>query len=178
MSMELSTLIPNTNDTNWVVKGEYLMYVKYSNIPCAYIDGDVVFIFLDFKIVKPISKLIKHLTNKNIEFYFDSPEFSNPASNAIDYNNKVLTHYLFSHANKNIFKEFKEIEFDLIKNMVSFCDKNNCHEILKPCYEKVKKIVLNKTHDYYQNKIINDFPDEIREDFENLYRDIQINRII
>jgi hypothetical protein len=175
--MDLNTIIPN-NDQNWIVKGDYLLYKKYSNIPIAYIDENIVYIFLDLKIIKALSKLIKHLVKNNIEFYFESPEFSNPSMDMIEYNDKILTHYLFAFANKNTYKEFAQIKFDLIKNMVNFCDKNKCHDLLKPCYDKVKKIVLSKTLDYYSGKDINNFSDEIREEFENLYRDIQINRII
>lgn len=177
MSISLNTLIPNTSDS-WIVKGDFLMYTKYSNIPVAYIVDDIVFIFLDFKVVKAISKLIKHLVANNINFFFDSPEFSNPAADTTEYNTKVITHYLFAHANKNIYSEFKKINFDLIKNMVDFCERNNCHDILKPCYDIVKKSVLRKDLDYYTNKTIYDYPSEIREEFENLYRDIQISRII
>jgi hypothetical protein len=176
--MELSTIIPNTSDINWIVKGDFLMYRKYSNIPIAYTEGDTVFIFLDLKVIKVVSRLIKHLVKNNIEFYFDSPEFSNPAADVNEYNTKVVTHYLFSHANKNVFAEFKRINFDLIKNMVSFCDNNNCHDILKPCYERVKKDVLRNELNYYSGKTEHDYPKEIREEFENLYRDIQISRII
>ncbi len=176
--MDLSTLIPNSSDINWIVKGDFLLYKKYSNIPVAYIEDNVVFIFLDLKIVKSISKLIRHLIKNKIEFYFDSPEFSNPSSDASEYNTKVLTHYLYSYSDKNVFKEFKRINFDLIKNMVEFCDRNDCHDSLKPCYEKIKKIVLGTSVDWMSNKTVNDYPDEIRHEFENLYRDIQISRII
>ena len=176
--MELSTFIPNKNDSNWIVKGDFLMYFKYNNIPVAYIDGNIVYVFLDFKIVKQVSRLIKSLVDKNVEFYFESPEFSNPSADASEYYKKVVTHYLFSYADKNVFKELNHINFDLINNMVRFCDKNNCYDMIKPCYEKVKKSVLNSTMDYYSNKLEYDYPKEIREEFENLYRDIQINKII
>lgn len=176
--MELSTIIPNTSDVNWMVKGDFLMYKKYSNVPVAYVDDGVVFIFLDLKIVKPISRLVKHLMSKNIEFYFDSPEFSNPAADANEYNTKVITHYLFAYASKSFFSEFKRIDFDLVKNMTTFCDKNKCHDILKPCYDIVKKSVLRTDFDYYTGKTVWDYPKEIRDEFENLYRDIQISKII
>lgn len=177
--MELSTIIPNINDINWSVKGNFLMYKKYSNIPTAYIDDTgVIFIFLDFRIVKQVSKLVSHVSKMGLEFYFDSPEFSNPSADASEYNKKVLIHYLYSYADKNIFSEFKKIEFDIVKNMVKFCDKNDCHDLLKPCYDEIKKIVLRTTTDYYSNREVNDYPDEIREEFQNLYRDIQISKII
>lgn len=175
--MELNTIIPNS-DINWIIKGDVLMYKKYSNIPVAYIDDDIVFIFLDLKIVKTISRLVEHLMSKNIEFYFDSPEFSNPAADAEEYNTKVITHYLYAYASKGIFNEFKRIDFDLIKNMTAFCDRNNCHGILKSCYDIVKKAVLRSDFDYYAGKTVWSYPEEIREEFENLYRDIQISRII
>jgi hypothetical protein len=154
------------------------MYVKYTKLPIAYIEDDIVYIFLDLKAVKQISKIVKHLVERNIEFYFSSPEFSNPSADISDYNNKILMHYLFSYADKGAFKEFKRINFDLIKNMVDFCEKNDCHALLKGCYDKVKKTVMVGHHDYYSSSDFYNYPLEIRDEFENLYRDIQINRII
>lgn len=176
--MELSTIIPTNTDPNWIIKGEFLMYKKYTNVPIAYIEDDVVFIFLDLKVTKALSKLITHLTNNKIKFFFDSPEFSNPSANLRDYNTKVVSHYLFSYSKENVFYLFKKIDFDLIKNMVDFCDRNDCHDILKECYEKVKKTVARSNYDYYTGKHVFEYSQEIREEFENLYRDIQISRII
>lgn len=175
--IKLEDLIP-TRDSNWQIKGEYLLYKKYANIPVAYIEDSVVYIFLDLKIVNQISKLIRHLSSKRIEFYFDSPEFSNPSTDLKDHDRKVILHYLFSYAHQSIFIEFRKIQFDLIKNMVQYCDKNNCVDLLKDAFESTKLIVQRGYHDFYTNKMKYDYSKEIREEFENLYRDIQISRII
>ena len=59
--MDLNDLIPD-NSSNWIVDKNTLFFKKYLKIPICYIeaDTDVVFVSLDHRIHKAISKLIKH----------------------------------------------------------------------------------------------------------------------
>jgi hypothetical protein len=175
--MDLDNLIPD-NNSNWVVRGKFLMFKKIEHIPVAYKD-DVVYVFLDNRITKSIIKIVKHLMSLGIEFYFTTPEFSN--SKGIpeeDYNDKVIKHYLYSHAQIEFFKGFRNIDFDLIDNMVKWTEKENCFNLVKDNYELVHKKVLRKDYDYYSNKYTYEYVDEIREEFQSLYRHIQISKII
>ena len=177
--MDLNTLIPNSKDERWSVKGKYLRYMKYTNIPVAYISDDgVVFIFLDLRIIRPISKLIPYLVKMDVKFYFEPPDMSNPGVDMSDYHKRVIKHYLYSYADKHMYASLKKIDYDLVKNMVSFCDEYNCHEYLKESFEEIKRIVMRTDIDWYTNRTTFDYPDEIRSNFENLYRDIQISKII
>jgi hypothetical protein len=175
--LDLNTLIPNV-DQNWNISGRFLRYKKYANIPVAYIDDDIVYVFFNLKIKRQIVKVIKHIMSISVEFYIDSPEFSNPAKSIHNQNSKVISHYLFSYSDMALNTMFKEIGFDIIKNLVLFCEKNNCIDLLKVEFEKMKKIILHSYYDYYTSRTNYDYPIEIREEFENLYRDIQISRIV
>lgn len=172
--MELDNLIL---DSNWIVKSNFLMCKKYINIPLCYIEDDVYYIFLDLKIVKQVLKLTKYLMNMNVEFYFTTPEYSNPKVE-ID-NNLVISHYLFSYSRPEFFYGFHKIGFDLIRNFTHWMEKGNCFHLLKENYDIILKKVVNKNwYDFYSSTHIYDCELDIREEFSVMYRDIQINRII
>lgn len=173
--MELNDLIPDKS-TNWTV-GKFLMYKKYVNIPICYIDDNIVYIFLDGKIHKAIFKLVKHLIEMGVEFYFTTPRLSSPKFDD-DLNETVIKHYLFSHSQLNFFDGFRNIGFDLINNMVKWSDKEDCYNLIKPNFDLVAKSVESISYDYFNNSTIYNYPEEIREEFRTLYRDIQLNKIL
>ena len=47
--MDLNSLIPDNSD-KWSVK-RFLMFKKYENIPVCFIEDDIVYVFLDNKII-------------------------------------------------------------------------------------------------------------------------------
>jgi hypothetical protein len=98
--------------------------------------------------------------------------------NSNDYNDKVIKHYLYSHAQVDFFDGFKNIDFDLIDNMVKWTDKENCFDKVKANYETISKKVERKEYDYFSNNYSYEYKDEIREEFQSLYRHIQISKII
>src|ERR1035437_3937277 len=167
--MDLNDLILD-NSQNWsIVKnnalrfhGDFLMYKKYYNIPVCYIDNEIVYVFLDNKIHNIIFKLTKHLVKLGVEFYFTSPILSNPKG-VNDPNNEVIKHYLYSYSQKEFFNGFKKIEFDLIRNMVKWSDKEDCYNLVKPNFESILKVVPASHYDFYSNKSLYNYPDEIRE---------------
>lgn len=174
--MDLNDLIPNSNNS-WIVKGRYLMFRKIEHIPVCYIEDDIVYVFLDARIFKSIISITKHLMSLGVNFYFTTPEASDPKG-VLDYNKKVVYHYLISYAKDNFFYGFKKIEFDLIDNLVKWTDKENCFDLVKDSYNKVVKKVNNQSWDYYSNKKHFDYCLEIRVEFQSLYRHIQISKII
>jgi hypothetical protein len=174
--MELDKLIP-INNINWIVKGKFVMFRKYEHIPVCFVEDDIIYVFLDTKIPKQIIKITQHLIKLGVNFYFTTPELSNPKG-IIDFENEVVKHYLISYTQKEFFYGFREIEFDLIHNMVKWTEKENCFELVKNIYESVNKTVSRKHFDYYTNKEWFDYDKEIRDDFQSLYRDIQISKIL
>ncbi len=172
--MELNNLIL---DSNWLVKGNFLMYKKYVNIPMCFIEDNIYYVFLDVKLTKQVLKLTKELMKSGVEFYFTTPEYSNPKVEIDD--NLVISHYLFAYSRPQFFYGFDKIGFDLIRNFTHWMGKEKCFHLLKENYDNIMKNVVNKNwYDFYTNKHIFDCESDIREEFSVMYRDIQINRII
>ena len=174
--MDLNNLIPD-NNPSWIIKGKFLMFKKLEHIPVCYIDDDIVYVFLDARLTKQMIKLIKYLMKLDVEFYLTTPEASNPKG-VIDYHEKVIRHYLLSYAKDTFFNEFKKIDFDLVDNLVKWTDKENCFDLVKGVYEEVMKKINRESWDYYSNKKHFDYCKEIRDEFQSLYRHIQISKII
>lgn len=175
--MELNSLIPD-NHVSWLVKGRFLMFRKYENIPTCYIDNGLVYVFLDNRIINPIIKLVKHLMKINCEFYFTSPIFSHPSYRDQELDKeKIINHYLFSYIQDGFFKGFKKIDFNLIENLVHWCAKQDCIDLIKPVYKELENKVDSFYYDWYSNKRVYEYDEDIRNDYKTLYREIQINII-
>jgi len=174
--MELSDFIPDGSDA-WKVGKKQLTYKKYVNIPICYIEDDIVYVFLDKRIVKPVLKITKKLIELGVEFYFMTPELSNPKG-VEDHKNAIIRHYFRSYIQKEFFKGFETMRFDLIHNMTTWAAKEESFHLIKENYEEIKKIVNAQSYDYYSNVRKYEYPQEIRDDFDRLYREIQINRIL
>ncbi len=175
--MELNDLLPN-NDKNWIIKGDFLLYYKYQNIPTCFIgDDDIVYIFLDLKIKKAITKLIKFLIKKKIEFLLITPELSSPKG--IDsYNYENVYNYVRIFTEETWLNEFDKIGFDPVDNLVKFIEKNDCLNLLKEIYELLKLDVNSKSYDPYKGDYYYLKTKEIRTRYENLYRDIQLTILL
>ena len=51
-------------------------------------------------------------------------------------------------------------------------------DIVKDCYDYVNKLVQAQDYDWYTNKSYYIFNDEIREEFNSLYRQIKIQSLL
>ena len=69
-------------------------------------------------------------------------------------------------------------DFDLLKNLTEWVYKYSDIKLLKIRFDYVLSEVNSNWYDYYSNKRIFDYNDEIREEFRTLWRDIQINQIL
>lgn len=174
--MELSDFIPD-NSENWKVNKGQLTYKKYVNIPICFIQDDIVYVFLDKKVSKVVLKIVNKLIKMGVEFYMTTPELSNPKG-VHDYYNSVIYHYLRSYIQKEFFKGFEKIGFDLIKNLTDWATREGCFSLIKENYDDVKKVVNRKYYDYYAKRDVYDYTQEIRDDFDRVYREIQINQIL
>jgi hypothetical protein len=174
--MNLDSLIID-NSGNWFVKSNFLMYKRYVNIPLCFIEDDVYYIILDVRLTNQVLKLTKALMKLNVEFYFTTPDYSNPKKE-ID-NNLVISHYLYAYSIPKFFYGFNKIGFDLIRNLTHWMENEKCFNLFKENYDNILKTVINKQwYDYFSNKYIFNCELDIRDNFSKLYRDIQINRII
>ena len=176
--MELISLIPDTSD-RWSVKSNFLMFKKYQNIPVCFIKDEIVYVFLEGKIPKEILKIVKHLVKLDIEFYFTSPEMSNPSGiYTEDFNNKTIKQYLITFSNKDFFYGFRKINFDIIDNLVKWTIKENCFSFIKENYDIVLKMVCQERYDGYTGTHYFECSEEIRDEFRGLYRDMIISSFL
>ncbi len=179
--MELNELIPyrfrNIGDSKWSVKGKFLMIKKLQYITVAFIEDDIIYILLDYRLKKMMIHLVKHVMCLKKEFYFLTPEVSDP-SGVEDFHEKVIRHYFISYIRPEFNLEFSKINLDLIDNMVKWTDKENCFHLIKEVYEEVLKKVNRKNYDYYQQKYIYEYSEQIRDEFKLIYRDILISKIL
>lgn len=179
--MELNDLIPKKYkhlDSKWKISDGNLLFKNLQFIPLCYIsDEDIVYIYFDNRIKKQLFELVKLLIKKDIEFYFTIVEISDPAG-VFDYNEKVIENYLYMFIDEYFYKNFKKINFDLIDNMVKWTLKNKCFSDIKPAFDYISNKVKAKNYDYYTQKSEYEYSEEIRNEFETLYREIIINQII
>ena len=174
--MELNNIIPD-NSSNWVIRGDFLFFKKIHLIPvCTIIDG-IYYIMLDGKCHKAVLKLTKNIMKMDFEFYFTTPLIANPKS-IENFNRKVVENYIKHYTNKHFFYGFKDIDFDLIHNMVKWTEKENCFDLVKEIYDKYQKVVNQEYYDYYANRSFYPYDEKIRQSFVGLYRDIQISKLL
>jgi hypothetical protein len=174
--MVLNDLI--LNGEGWNISGNFLMFKKLQNIPVCYIKDNIVYIFLDARITKEIIRFTKSLINKGVEFFFTTPTSSNPKGvNKLEY--EILYNYLLSYANSKFFYGFKKINFDLIDNMIKWSKFSNTTHLIKSVYEDVNRKVQSKNWHFIFDTVMNyKYSDEIRDNFNSLYRHIQICKIL
>jgi hypothetical protein len=93
-------------------------------------------------------------------------------------NDTTVLHYLHSYSKKEFFNGFRKINFDLIYNLIKWTEKENCFDLVKENYEYMLKKVNHQDYDYYSNKSIYRYNEEIREEFRTMYREIVISKIL
>lgn len=178
--MNLSTLIPD-NSNKWVIQKDYLMVYKYAKIPIAFIDDkDNVVLFLDNKVRKDLLRLISHLQKLEIPFIFYSPVFQNPKKvDEMEFHTVNIKNYLFSYSDEFFYDGFHKINFELTHNLIAYCNRYDCFELVRPIYDQVNKHVQKVDQDWYSMQMIyNVKREDIRDTFNSLYRDIQLSRIM
>lgn len=178
--MELDRLIPKKYKhlDKWKINSGELLFKNYQYIPICFIsDEDIVYVYLDLRLKKQVIEITKHLVDIKVDFYFTIPDMSNP-SGVYDYEDKVIKHYLEMYSNLYFYTNFNKINFDLIKNMVRWAVRNDCYHLIKENFDIILKKIQRKHYDYWSNREIYKYSEEIRNNFQTLYRQIQIDRII
>jgi hypothetical protein len=175
--MDLDSIIPNNSD--WKVSKNRVFKKNIAWIPVFdIIEDNLIYIFLDIRMSKEILKVVKNLQKTDIEFYFISPLFADPGFKG-DFNLVNIKNYLKDYSKSQFYDGFDKIEFDFIGNLIEYCKKENCIELVKDIYLEVNKEVQNKFWDHYANKqYFKTKREDIRETFNQLYRDIQLQQIL
>lgn len=187
--MDLNRIIPNNGE--WKVSKNRVFKKNIAWIPVfEIVDNNLIHIFLDLRIYKDVLKVVKNLQKTDIEFYFISPLFADPGFQGIvstsrreftilDFNEVNINNYLRCYSKPQFYDGFRKIEFDIIGNLIEYCKKEKCTELVKDIYLKVNKEVQKKVWDYYTNKqYFENKRTDIREDFNSLYIEIQLQQIL
>lgn len=178
--MELNSLIPKKYKhlDKWKIKSDTLLFKNYQYIPLCFIsDDNIVYVYLDLRLKKQVIEITKHLLNLKADFYFTIPDISDP-SGVYDFEEKVIRHYLIMYTNLYFHSNFNKINFDLIMNMVKWSNKHNCYDLIKENFDIVLKRIQYSYYDYWTNKNIYEYSENIRTEFQTLYRQIQINQLL
>lgn len=176
--MDLNSIIPKSEE--WKVSKNRAFRYNVAWLPVFDIISETeINIFLDLRNSRDILKVVKNLQKTDYQFYFISPLFADPGQDTRDYNEVNIKNYLKNYSKTQFYDGFQKIEFDFIGNLIDYCKKENCIELVKDIYNSVNKDVQNKSWDYYTNKQYYDIKrDDIRETFNSLYRDIQLQQIL
>lgn len=175
--MDLDKIIPSGE---WKVSNNRAFVKNVAWLPVFdVVANDRIDIFLDIRNSKSILKLVKNLQKTDIEFYFISPLFADPGQDVSNYNSINVKNYLKNFSKNQFFDGFSKIEFDFIGNLIEYCKKENCIDIVKEIYDLVNEDVQRKHWDYYSGKeYFNNKRPDIREFFNTLYREIQLQQIL
>ena len=174
----LNNIIPKSGE--WKSSKDRVFKFNIAWIPIFDVVGEnQIHIFLDLRNSKDIIKIVKNLQKTDIEFYFISPLFADPGQDNRDFNFINIKNYLKNYSKSQFYDGFSKIDFDFIGNLIDYCKKEKCIELVKDIYLEVNKIVQSKNWDYYTNRqFYNNKRDDIRETFNSLYRDIQLQQIL
>jgi hypothetical protein len=182
--MELSDLMPNK--IGYSIRGSIIHYKKLVNIPICYIDTyDNAYVFLDMRIKKEVIRFVQNLIRKGVKFYFAYPDTANP-SGVLNYKEKVIYHYMIiflgvlehEKNDRSLYKGLENIGVDYFKNLVEWCLMEDCLPLLKKIYDELKPKVDKSYYDPYTKGKIHNYPEEVRDEYHSLWREIQLNLIL
>ena len=178
MTSDLNIFLPNS-DRNWVIKNNIIYYHKYVDVAVLNIIDDIIWISLDRKIKKPIIKLIKHLTNLNVDFYFTT-SFNIPNKQIYKEDlQDIIENYLLSLTDELFFDDIFDTGFDYVQNLTNFMTDYDCHGLFKEPFENIKKYYLSEKYDWYTNKKYYIVKKEYIRDFiSTLEREIKLNMFL
>ena len=149
--MDIEKFIPESNN-NWYVDHNTIYYFKGGSIPLfRNIDG-LNFVSLDLRATKKVIKIIKRLTDLEIDFYLcDRVTIAEKHIHLEDLEN-IIKNYLFAISNEVFFEFIRSSDFDYIRNLTNFLNLYDCHPTFKRIYEYLKeRHFLQVWTDWYAN---------------------------
>lgn len=180
--MELDKFLPkNYNTEEWSIHKHSIFKKKIIWIPVVIEINNCFYIYLDLRIKREVLLVIKNAMMNDIKFYLISPLLSN---SKIKFDNEELytmniENYLNCYSNSIIYDGVKKINFDLIGNLTDYCKEFNCLDKIKEIYLQVNINVQSSYKNWYNNELIyNITRSDIRDEFNSLYRDIQLSQIL
>jgi hypothetical protein len=174
--MKLENILSNNN--KWKIKGDTI-YVRYMAwIPFIKVYDDHYDVYFDTKLHRYILQILPILDK---DFYLISPIFSNPKYSRFEESEKHKTNILnmlSNYTNPVFFHGFKKIGFDIIESLVKYCKKYNCLHLIKEPFDQVNDEINKMDWNYYTNVKFHEYPEEIREEFKGLLRQIKLAELL
>lgn len=170
--MNVYDIIPQKED--WKISKGIVYKKRLAWIPILNLKKDYIEVYFDSRMHKEILMLLPKIDQ---EFYLISPMFSNPKYSYTDIHKMNIENYLSNYAKLEFFNGFKKINFDIIENLIKYCKKFDCMLLIKESYEYINSKVQFEETDWYMQKRFYLFSEEIRDDFNSLYRQIKLQEI-
>jgi hypothetical protein len=174
--MDLNTFLPDS-DPNWEIRNEFIYYRKIIKVPILSIISEKVWIILDFKVKNQISKLIKHLSKLDVDFYFLNNLLSGDKEIYQENIPTILKSYLTAISDDDFYKDIKVSGFDFAKNLTKFIIEWNCLDLFLEEYKIYCERFLRKFHTLGNDYYLIENP-EIRGYIKDLERLVKINLIL
>jgi hypothetical protein len=134
--MDMSRFVPN-GDRGWIIRGDTIYYHHYIDIPLLSKRGDLLFIYIDFRIKRKIFLMIRHLVNLGEEFFFLDPSVWGEI--CVSDLSSIIDTYLGAICDEDFFKFITGLDFDFGKNFGKFMETFDCRSLFNQRFEKVKK---------------------------------------
>ena len=162
------------DNDRWKISKNRVFKKKLAWIPIFDMKEDHIEIFFDLKMSKDILLLIPKL---DIDFYLISPIFADPQNKHLEKDKINIKNYLTNYSQEGFYDGFNKIGFDVISNLIRYCRKNDSMMLIRECYDEVNKIVQKESYDPWSNTYTNK-RDDIRDEFNSLYRQIKLAQIL
>lgn len=165
----------------WSYRGNLLLVKKIAWLPVARFSDSGIGFFLDVRLHKQILCLLKFFKETKSKICFLTPEMANPrlSIDNDEIHSKIIENYLINYSKPEFFDGFKKIDFDIIENLIEYCNTENCQDLIKDIYLSVNYEVQRIYYDYYTNqRLYVTEREDIRDSFNSLYREIQIYRLL
>jgi hypothetical protein len=173
---KIDRILPNNG--KWKIENE-IVYVRYMAwIPIINMKGDYLEVYFDTKLHRYLLQILPKLED---EFYLVSPILTDPKNKHLlqeERHKANILNMISNYSNPIFFNGFKKIDFDLITHLVLYCKKFDSTLLIKEAYDCVNKDIQRKDWDYYANKQVFNYTEEIREEFNGLYRQIKLAELL
>ena len=169
------------NKSIWKIENNilYIKKVYWSPIMMVHSDGSLLISF-SRNFSKEVIKLIRLIND--YEFYLISPLFfSKQSIKNLDetvFHTENLSNYLANFCCLEYYTKFSKIEFNLSVNIVKYCDKYDCFNMINPIWKDLSKTINGNTYDWFSRRYEDNFPDEIKERYSRLMREITICQVL